>query len=557
MSENASTLCLIYCRVSSAKQVTEGDGLHSQEKRCRDFATLKGYLVIGVFQEGITGTAADRPAMNAMLATLGAQSGETVVLIDDIKRFARDVSLHFDLKAEITKRGGRLESPLFHFEDSPEGKFVETVIAAQAELERNQNQRQVMNRMRSRLEQGYWVFNRVPGYKYVHERVHKKVLSLDDKWALVVQEALEGFAGERFATTMEVFRFLDKAGLFGIVNSKNRGRHIMQTHRILRHRLYTGHIEFPSWNISLRKGYHPALISLETYDTIQDKLEGRSRKSVASPNRGEFLLRNFVGCAECGRAYTGCWSKGKLHRYAYYLCYNKDCSNYSKSIPKEKMESDFEQVLRPLETSADLLELMERFGTRIWNEKKQEQEKHFERMEKRVREIEKELNDKTDKFSQTKSEVIVRLLEKQIEDLEQERLRLIDRLNPQNREKEQELQSDFRTLFDSVRDVLKSPYQTWENGGTPLKRTVAKLAFSGLVLYDRNSGFRTPNLSLPYQIIQHFGTQKSGWWTLSEQVRTLSDWVRKADGTNPQVWEEFLRTLIVWSKALQDASRLV
>ena len=30
---------LIYCRVSSAKQVKEWNGLSSQEKRCRDYAT--------------------------------------------------------------------------------------------------------------------------------------------------------------------------------------------------------------------------------------------------------------------------------------------------------------------------------------------------------------------------------------------------------------------------------------------------------------------------------------------------------------------------------------
>jgi hypothetical protein len=38
---------VIYCRVSGTKQVREGDGLGSQETRCREFAGHKGYWVFG------------------------------------------------------------------------------------------------------------------------------------------------------------------------------------------------------------------------------------------------------------------------------------------------------------------------------------------------------------------------------------------------------------------------------------------------------------------------------------------------------------------------------
>src|SRR5437879_1271279 len=119
-------LCIIYCRVSSRKQVTEGDGLQSQEKRCRDYAEQKGYTVLRVFrEEAVTGAAHDREAMNEMLTFLEQQGREIIVIVDDLKRFARDVETHFDLKLEIYKRKGRLESPSFRFDDTPEAKFIE------------------------------------------------------------------------------------------------------------------------------------------------------------------------------------------------------------------------------------------------------------------------------------------------------------------------------------------------------------------------------------------------------------------------------------------------
>ena len=43
---------VIYCRVSGAKQVREGDGLVSQENRCREYATYKDFDVVEVFKDG-------------------------------------------------------------------------------------------------------------------------------------------------------------------------------------------------------------------------------------------------------------------------------------------------------------------------------------------------------------------------------------------------------------------------------------------------------------------------------------------------------------------------
>ncbi|MEO9623045.1 MAG: recombinase family protein, partial [Lentilitoribacter sp.] len=65
---------LIYCRVSSKRQATDGSGLTSQEKRCRLHASQKGYEIDGVFPDDITGGGdfMKRPGMVAMLGYLKA-----------------------------------------------------------------------------------------------------------------------------------------------------------------------------------------------------------------------------------------------------------------------------------------------------------------------------------------------------------------------------------------------------------------------------------------------------------------------------------------------------
>lgn len=152
------TRALIYCRVSSIKQRLEGSGLESQEQRCRAYAEDKGYVVEAVFPDDVSGGRdfMRRPGMVALLSYLDAQKGKPyIVIFDDLKRMARDTEFHLKLRREFAVRGAMIECLNFRIEDTPEGKFIETVIAAQGELDREQNRRQVVQKMKARVENGF------------------------------------------------------------------------------------------------------------------------------------------------------------------------------------------------------------------------------------------------------------------------------------------------------------------------------------------------------------------------------------------------------------------
>jgi len=171
-----------------------------------------------VFPDDITGEGdfMKRPGMRAMLAYLEAQPAKSfVVIFDDLKRFARDTRFHLELRSELASRGASIECLNFKFEDSPEGKFVETMMAATGQLEREQNRRQVVQKMKARVENGYWVFRAPVGYKHIPAKGGGgKVLVPDEPVASVVREALEGYVCGRFATQVEVRRFLERSPHF-------------------------------------------------------------------------------------------------------------------------------------------------------------------------------------------------------------------------------------------------------------------------------------------------------------------------------------------------------
>ena len=106
--------CVIYLRVSSRKQTIDGAGLSSQERSCREYAERNGYEVIEVFSDVISGRYTERPGMNALLAFLRkAKNAEYVVVVDDISRFARDVSTHSALRDRILSSGAKIVSDGF------------------------------------------------------------------------------------------------------------------------------------------------------------------------------------------------------------------------------------------------------------------------------------------------------------------------------------------------------------------------------------------------------------------------------------------------------------
>ena len=166
MRQNEAKRAVIYCRVSSIKQAEEGHGLDSQEHRCRQHAAVHGYSVDAVFPDDASGGGdfMKRKGMVALLAYLDANPQHNyVVIFDDLKRFARDREFHFKLRAALAARNADVECLNFRFEDTPEGEFIETVFAAHGQLERKQNRRQVIQKMRACAENGYYIFRRHAG----------------------------------------------------------------------------------------------------------------------------------------------------------------------------------------------------------------------------------------------------------------------------------------------------------------------------------------------------------------------------------------------------------
>jgi len=370
MSANPMTQqAVIYCRVSGAKQVREGDGLASQETRCREYAKYKDYTVLDVFTDDVSGKATSRVGMQSMLGYLhmnASKAKEIVVIIDDISRLARGLTAHLELRTSLSKAGGKLESPSIEFGEDSDSILVENLLASVAQHQREKNGEQTSNRMRGRMMNGYNVFAAPVGYKYEKRSGHGKLLVRDEPVASIVQEALEGYATGRFATQAEVTRFLESCPAFpkDLPNGKIRQ---MKISKMLKRTLYAGYIEHADWGIDRRKGHHEGLISLETFERIQDRSKARNLAPARTDINADFPLRGAVACSDCDAPMTSCWSKSSTgKRYPYFWCQTKSCGMYRKSIRAEKIDAAFEEMMHSLAPSKGLVSVVKAMLKDAW-----------------------------------------------------------------------------------------------------------------------------------------------------------------------------------------------
>lgn len=491
---------VIYCRVSSPGQDRDDThGLTSQETRCRQFATQRGMDVVAVFPDtkSAGGDFMKRPGMVSLLAFLDDHPDEKFcVVFDDLKRFARDRDFHFRLRAALQQRGAVRECLNFKFEDSPEGEFIETIMAAQGQLEREQNARQVRQKMKARMDSGFWIHNSPVGYKYETIRGKGKVLVPNPPFDAIVKEALESYASGRFQTQAEVARFLNQFDDLPLTRDKNGQIRQQRVTDILKNPIYTGYICSERYDLNWIEGQHEGLISLETYQKIQDRRNGVAK----APNRkniGEvFGLRGIVICDCCKVPLRSSVTRGNGGHYAYYLCQTKGCDHYGKSIAKDRLEGDVGELVKQLQPTKGLIELATIMFRDVWESRCKQAQDVIASGKKQLSLIDQQIETVLERIMDASNASVISRYEDKIAELEQNKRILSEKLR-----KQAEPQGSFEEKLEPVLRFLANPWKLWENGNNQLRRTIIKFAFADRIHYDRFKGARTAPKSFSFKAL--------------------------------------------------------
>ena len=492
-------LAIIYCRVSSSGQT----GLGSQEYRCNQYTESKSYRVVATFYDDVTGGGdfMNRRGMVELLRFMDTYPNRRFVVVsDDLKRYARDTEFHLRLRRLMMERGARRECLNFNFDDSPEGKFTETINAAVGELDRQQNARQNRQKSIARLEQGYAVFNQLPvGYKYVKAQTgNNKVAIRDEPLASIVQEALEGYASGRFSTQVEVKRFLELQPEFpkDVADGTIRQEKVF---RMLKRPMYAGYVSAPKWGIPIRDGKHEGLISKATFEVIQKRLEGGVYAPARKDIHHDFPLRGAVACSECNTPLTAGWCKGKYKKYPYYFCRTKECSEKNKTIPKGVLESAFEDLLETMQPDKSVFNVAVTMFRDGWNLMQDQVFSNAKTFKDDVKKTEKQIEQLIERTLDATNSRVIGAYEKRIDDLERKKLILAEKASNTSKSVH-----SFDEMFELSLQFLANPYRIWSSGRFTFKRLVLKMAFSEPLTYSRKERRLNSIFSIPFSMLGGF-----------------------------------------------------
>lgn len=494
---NGITKAVIYARVSGAKQVREGDGLASQENRCREYATYKSYDVVETFADDMSGKFERRPAMDRMLAFLRLHpKGSVAVIIDDISRFARNVQAHIKLRETLADAGGVLESPSIEFGEDSDSRLVEHMLASVAQHQREKNAEQTSNRMKGRMMNGYSVFAAPLGYTYKKTGSHGKLLTRIEPLASIIQDGLEAYAAGRISSQAELRRYFEGQPEFpkDLPNGKIRQQRISD---LLNRVVYAGYVEHKPWGVTRRKGHHEPIISLEVFERIQERRHSRSIAPARKDIREDFPLRGAVVCNSCDKPMTSCWSKSASGKhYPYFFCQSRDCSEYRRNIRAEKIDTGFEALLRKLAPSKQLLDIAVAMLKDALTQRGQQEVHRKAALKTHLKALEKQQDALIERMVEATNPKAITAFEGKVAKLEDEKLLLHDKLaqNPKPREIGPE-------VFELLKAYLSNPWKIYETGCLKVKKSILRTAFAGPLAYDRKTGFRTPQTSVIFTFL--------------------------------------------------------
>jgi site-specific DNA recombinase len=364
----------IYARVSSDKQDIDLS-ISAQLKALREYAGRNNYEVIREFvDEAESGRTASRPAFKEMLALAKLkQPPFEAILVWKLNRFARSRADSVTYKTLLRNKGIEVISINEPIDDSPVGRLIEGVIECIDEFYSANLGQDIKRGMREKASRGFFNCSRPPyGYKTIKIRDGDKLrnkleLEPEESAAVKAVKAIFEMAYSGMGCK-EIAKELNKECL-RTAKGERWGR--VTVHKILTNEAYCGTLIWggKKGHPAARRGElpirvdnaWPALVSRETFDTIQKNMsERRPAKIHPRTVPSLYLLSGILFCS-CGSAMIG--HSAKSGRHFYYLCsrnykQGKEACN-SKMIRKEYLEKTvIDQIKQKVLTDDNLEELV-------------------------------------------------------------------------------------------------------------------------------------------------------------------------------------------------------
>ncbi len=481
---------VIYTRVSSLKQVTEGHGLDSQYSACMSYANENNIEVIKSFQDrAYSGKTTDRPGLEKLISFLRKRKTKTMVIFDTVDRLSRNTEDYFFLKMKIKEYGGFLISLNDDLESSnPIDQLKETMVVAFADYDRKRNLQRVNSRMRERVKAGYWLHKPPVGMLF-----KDKILVPDESNSKLIKKIYEDFALGRYISLSSIKESPEAQQLINMKTGKPYKLSVRFIRFILTNKLYIGIIDYPNWGLRNIAATHKGFIDKDIFDQVQKKIKGKIRKTYSFIKADEFPLKGDLECSSCSKKLTANFSKGRSKKYPYYRCDSSQdiCDLSPKNIPRDTMHTEFLGLLKNVRIKKEVLKLADKIMEDTFSKRSNHHKAIRNQNKSKIEELEKRKALQLDKLLITSNRSVVKALEDEIESIDRQTKAL------QGYEVRSDDMEDFKL---QAQILLSKPDKAWVEADMRTKKIIFDFVFEdSLKICDGKIG--TAKFSLPYRLM--------------------------------------------------------
>lgn len=359
-----------YVRVSSQRQVTEGDSLAAQQHEIEQEVEFRkrreGWEVESLefyVDAGRSAKDQNRAQLQRLKRDIAANKIDVVICFK-LDRITRSLKDFVDLWSLFAEHYVDVVSLREKFDTSmPTGEAMVQLIMVFAQLERKMTAERTFSIMRDRADRGLWNGGYVLGYRSMKEEPGR--LQTDEEGAEIVRRIFNLF--EELGSCGAVTRRLSDLGIrlptYRTRSEKLRGGNHFTKQKvigILRNPIYLGQIR---WGDTVKEDCHEAIISQKQFDRVQVQIGKMLQRNMnlKKPKGRVYMLSGLLRC-QCGAHMVGASAHGCNGINYYYVCtrQNHEGGKYScksSRIPAVALEN---AIIARISEIGRLVEVRER-----------------------------------------------------------------------------------------------------------------------------------------------------------------------------------------------------
>ncbi|BDG76827.1 MULTISPECIES: recombinase family protein [Wolbachia] len=324
--------CAIYTRKSNEDGLEQKfNSLDAQRVACEKYIkSREGWVALAKRYDdgGFSGKNLERPAIKELFEDV--KGGEVdCVVVYTLDRLSRETKDSIEVTSFFRRHRVNFVAVTQIFDNNtPMGKFVQTVLSGAAQLEREMIVERVKNKIATSKEQGLWMGGTLPlGYD-----VKDKELIINEKEAKVVSYIFERYL--ELKSMAELARELNSQGY----RTKSDIFKKATVRRIITNPIYMGKIRHYEKEY---EGKHEAIIEEEKWQKAQELIRNQPYRKAKYE---EALLKGIIKCKSCDVNMTLTYAKKESKRYRYYVCNNhlrgKNCESINRTIVAGEVEKE-------------------------------------------------------------------------------------------------------------------------------------------------------------------------------------------------------------------------